>query len=125
MSTSVLIADDSAVVRAALARRLRAAGHVVVEQDCARTAKTVDTIGIACALLDFDLGDGDGAEVAEHLRRISPDLPIAFFTSTSTPEAQARARLFGPVFVKPDDLEEAVQWVGARVGERSKNRVDV
>lgn len=91
----------------------------MVEQDCARTAKTVDTSVIACALLDFDLGDGDGAEVAEHLRRSAPALPIAFFTSTSTPEAQARAKLFGPVFVKPDDLEAAVRWVGERVGERA------
>ena len=66
---------------------------------------------LACALLDLDLGDGLGTEIAERLRAGQGALPIAFFSSTSSPEVLAQAATFGPVFAKPDDLDEAIAWV--------------
>ena len=90
MSRRVLIADDSAVARVSVARRVRADGIEVVEHD---------------------LGDGLGTDVAEQLRAGQGALPIAFFTSTSTPEMLARAMTFGPVFAKPDQLDQAIDWV--------------
>src|SRR5437879_4667103 len=94
----VLIADDSAVARVAVAKRVRAEGREVVEEASARSASNVDASDIACALLDLDLGDGDGADVAGRLREKNGSLPIAFFTSSTTPEARARAAAIGPVF---------------------------
>jgi DNA-binding NarL/FixJ family response regulator len=111
MSARVLIADDSAVVRITVARRVRAAGLEVVEHDSAASASTVDALTLSCALLDFDLGDGFGTDVATKLRSIYGELPIAFFTSTSTPDVVERASAFGPVFAKPDELDAAVDWV--------------
>jgi DNA-binding response OmpR family regulator len=111
MSRRVLIADDSAVARVSVARRVRADGLEVEEQDSAAGASSVDTNGLACALLDLELGDGLGTDVAERLREGQGTLPIAFFTSTRTPEIVARAATFGPVFAKPDDLDEAVDWI--------------
>jgi CheY-like chemotaxis protein len=107
----VLIADDSAVARVSVARRVRAEGREVIEQDSAKSAGAVDATDLSCALLDLDLGDGDGTDVAARLRAGNGGLPIAFFTSTRTPDAVARASAIGPVFAKPDDLDAAVDWI--------------
>lgn len=107
----VLIADDSPVARVSVARRVRAAGLDVVEEESAAGASAVDASSLSCALLDLELGDGDGTEVAERLRASKEELPIAFFTSTRTPEVLARASTFGPVFAKPDELDQAIDWV--------------
>jgi CheY-like chemotaxis protein len=117
MGQRVLIADDSAVARVAVARRVRAAGLEVVERDSCASASTVDASTISCALLDFDLGDGFGVDVAARLRAIHGALPIAFFTSTSRAEVVERASAFGPVFTKPDELDAAIDWI-----ERSSRR---
>ena len=111
MSRRVLIADDSAVARVSVARRVRANGIVVEERDSVASASSVDVEGLACALLDLDLGDGLGTEIAARLRAGADALPIAFFSSTSSPEVLAQAATFGPVFAKPDELDLAVDWV--------------
>mgnify|MGYP001346111744 CR=1 FL=1 len=110
MPQRVLIADDSAVVRVTLARRARAAGFEVVEHDSCASASTVDASTLTCALLDFDLGDGFGVDVAARLRAGRAGLPIAFFTSSSGDDV-ARAAAFGPVFTKPHDLDAAIDWL--------------
>jgi CheY-like chemotaxis protein len=111
MPRRVLIADDSAVARVSVARRVRADGIDVVEQDSAAGASSVDATNLACALLDLDLGDGFGTDVAQRLRQGHDALPIAFFTSTQSPEVLERAATFGPVFTKPDQLDLAIAWV--------------
>jgi len=111
MSQRVLIADDSAVARVAVARRVRAAGFEVVEHDSCASASTVDATTIACALLDFDLGDGFGVDVAARLREEQATLPIAFFTSSSHADVVELASPFGPIFTKPDELDAAIDWV--------------
>ena len=74
-------------------------------------AAKLDAAHLTCALLDLELGDGLGTDVAELLRKGQTALPIAFFTSTRTPEVLARAAKFGPVFEKPDQLDQAIDWV--------------
>jgi CheY-like chemotaxis protein len=111
MSQRVLIADDSAVARVAVVRRVRAAGLEVVEHDSVASASTVDATTLTCALLDFDLGDGFGVEVATRLRQEHGALPIAFFTSSSTSELADRLSAFGPVFAKPDEIDAAIEWI--------------
>lgn len=110
MPQRVLIADDSAVARVTVVRRVRAEGFDVVEHDSCASASTVDGSTLACALLDFNLGDGFGVEVAERLRAAQESLPIAFFTASKS-EASERAAAFGPVFAKPDELDAAIDWV--------------
>jgi len=109
MGRRVLVADDSAVVRLTVARRVRAEGHDVVEADSVRAALAVDVSNIDCALLDLDLGDGFGTDVAEKL-----SVPFAFFTSEKSGDALERAKALGAVFAKPDQLEDAVAWVNGR-----------
>ena len=111
MPRRVLIADDSAVARFSLVKAVRAEGIEVEERDSATTAAAVDTSELACALLDLELGDGFGTEVAERLRETEDALPIAFFSSSLEPEVLEHARTFGPVFAKPAELDDALDWI--------------
>lgn len=111
MGARVLIADDSPVARVSVARRVRAEGREVIEEGSAKSASAVDANDLSCALLDLDLGDGDGTQVAARLRADNGGLPIAFFTSTKSGDSVRRASAIGPVFTKPDDLDAAVDWI--------------
>jgi two-component system response regulator FixJ len=108
---TVFVADDSALARRAIVRRVSAAGLVVVEGASAVLDAAVDVAGLSCALVDLDLGDGDGTQLASELRRRSPGLPIAFFTGGAPQELLARAAEFGPVFLKPAQLDQALAWI--------------
>ena len=105
--TCILIADDSAVVRLTVGRRLRAAGHEVVECASFAEASVFAVTGLACALLDFDLGDGRGIDIAPRLSLAG--IPLAFFTSEED-DLLDEARKLGPVFKKPADLDAAIAW---------------
>ncbi len=106
----MLIADDSPVTRYALERALRSAGIDALAASSLAEALRLDCAKVSCALLDLDLGDAQGTELAARLRERSPALPIAFFTASRAPQL---ARAFGPVFSKPEGLGEAVAWVAA------------
>jgi DNA-binding response OmpR family regulator len=113
VSHRVLVVDDSAVARVMVTRRVRAAGFEVVEHDSYASASSVDARTLACALLDFELGDGLGVDVAAHLRATQSTLPIAFFTSAASEELSRRTASFGPLFAKPHELELAIAWVAS------------
>jgi CheY-like chemotaxis protein len=107
----VLIADDSPLARDVVSKRLLASGLEALACESSADAKGRDPADIACALLDIDLGDGDGTSVAATFREACPDLPIAFFCGHATPEVAERARALGPLFEKPDELDSAIAWV--------------
>jgi two-component system response regulator RegA len=111
----VLVADDAPVARALLGRRLRALGVAFVEAASAAEARAIDATTVACALLDLELGDGSGADVAEALRAACPDVPIAFFSGGASSQDMARALALGKVFKKPDELEDALTWLTSQV----------
>ncbi len=108
---TALIADDTELARTAVVRRLSADGVSCVEASSAAAATAIDPSTICCALLDLDLGDGNGVDVAVALQKRAPGLRVAFFTAGSSPDILARATALAPVFGKPDDLERAVAWV--------------
>lgn len=97
-------------------RRLTGAGLEVRAGGSAADSRTLTMRGFACALLDLDLGDGNGVEVAELLRVHQPTLPVAFFSGGAASPVVERARGIGPIFRKPDELEQAIVWVLARAG---------
>jgi CheY-like chemotaxis protein len=109
----VLIVDDSAVARSVLANRVEAGGLEVAVSLSVAGSSAFEPDQIACALLDLDLGDGDGTQVAATLRALRPELPIAFFSGSVDPELLERARALGPVFSKPDDIDRAIAWIRA------------
>jgi two-component system, response regulator RegA len=92
-------------------QRLKAAGLQVYAGGSAADSRSVTVRGFACALLDLDLGDGDGVDVAELLRVHQPDLPVAFFSGGAAASVMAAAKAMGPVFRKPEELDLAIAWV--------------
>jgi len=106
---TVLLVDDSPAARHAIAKRLKAAGFDVLEAGSAADARTVDLAPFACAVVDVELGDGDGPTLAVELHAKRPDLPVAFFTATSTPDVHERAKGQGPVFTKPN-MDPLLAW---------------
>jgi two-component system response regulator RegA len=105
-----LLADDSAVARARVRDAMARHGVDVVEAASLAGARTVDARRLGGALLDLDLGDGSGVDLAAALRAARPDLPVAFFSSGADPKTTAAARALGPIFDKPAELDEAVAW---------------
>lgn len=80
------------------------------EAGSAQAARSVDPVTLACAILDLQLLDGDGTDVAAALVCRRPALAIAFFTSGAVPSLVESARCRGQVFLKPD-LAPLVAWV--------------
>jgi CheY-like chemotaxis protein len=106
----VLVVDDSALARRALSKALGAAGLAVHEESSVAAGASVDLGEMACAVLDLELEDGDGTEIATKLRASDPKFPIAFFSAGATPDVVEKARALGPVFSKSDGLPDAVAW---------------
>jgi DNA-binding response OmpR family regulator len=106
---TVLLVDDSAVARRAVARRLKAEGFEVREESSAAGARRADTSRITCAIIDLELVDGDGSDVAAALLGKRASLPVAFFTAGAPPSLLERARAHGPIFNKPD-VDAIVAW---------------
>ncbi|MCA9617148.1 MAG: response regulator, partial [Myxococcales bacterium] len=82
----VLVVDDECAVRTAARRILRRRGFVVEEASSALDALAVwKTRGPFDLLLtDERMGEGmSGAELAEHLRAVAPDLPVLLSSSHS------------------------------------------
>jgi len=113
---TVLLVDDSAVARHAVAKRLMVEGFVVHEAGSAAEARAVTLSGLDCAILDVDLPDGDGPSLATELRAARPALPIAFFTAGAAPDLVTRSQVHGPVFTKPA-LEPLIAWAHGATGK--------
>ncbi len=107
--TSVLLVDDSAVARHAVARRLAAEGLTVLEAGTAAEARAISLDGLACAILDVELPDGDGPALAAELRSARPGLPIAFFTAGASPDLVTLSQAYGPVYMKPS-VDPLIAW---------------
>ena len=110
---SVLLVDDSPVALRALASRLALEGFEVREAGSLQSARSLDAPALArvgCAVIDLELADGDGTDLAQALVSRRPMLPVAFFTTGATPSLVESARARGPVFLKPD-LAPVVAWV--------------
>jgi CheY-like chemotaxis protein len=96
-------------VRRALARRLASEGFVVCEASSAADVRDSDPSLLACAVIDLELPDGDGPDLAATLRNARGSLPLAFFTASTAAQLRERARAYGPVFDKPN-LDAVVAW---------------
>jgi len=107
---TVLLVDDSPLARRVIARRLLAEGFQVREEPTAAAARAVDAMSLACAVVDLELPDGDGTDLAAALLTRRPSLPLAFFTAGASAALVERARAHGPVFTKPQ-LEPLVAWI--------------
>jgi signal transduction histidine kinase len=100
----VLVADDERGLRRACARELAAAGLAVAEAASRASALEIveaDPKRIVAAIIDRDLGDGSGEDVARRLRALNPS---AFVVETSGADVEG-------VLEKPFDLSALIERV--------------
>jgi len=125
MSTTVLIVDDSKLARIVAAKALSALQPEWQRVEAGSAAEAHDIVAkhqVDVALIDFNMADKDGLELATELRRVHPDLPIAIITANIQDEIIARARAINATFVPKPITKEGLEGFvsGAALRLRSK-----
>jgi CheY-like chemotaxis protein len=106
-TTRALIVEDDPVVARSLARRLLREGYTVSLAGTCRAARAAGG-GFRVAILDLDLPDGNGTDLADELLRLSAVRNIVFYTGSLDAAQRERASLFGHVIDKTQDLQQLV-----------------
>ena len=103
-----LIVDDDPVVARSIARRLLREGYTVSLAQTCRGARAAGP-GFQLAILDLDLPDGSGVDLADQLLRLGAVRGVIFYTGSLDDALRDRALGFGTVIDKARDLEEVIQ----------------
>lgn len=106
-ATRALIVEDDPVVARSIARRLLRDGYTVSLAQTCRAARAAGA-GFHVAVLDLDLPDGSGADLADELSRLGAVRQFVFYTGSLDRAQRERAATFGSVFDKASDLEDVV-----------------
>lgn len=80
MAAKILVLEDSIVILKLVSSILKSKGYQIIECQSVAEAKAVSD-HIALAILDYQLPDGDGLEVARHLKLKNPSLPLMLLTA--------------------------------------------
>jgi len=111
---TILVVDDSSVMRKIVIRSLRQAGYgdhpVEQAEDGAEGLEKAKAVTPSVILSDWNMPNMNGLEFLDALRAESINTPFGFVTSESTAEQKAQAMASGAQFLlsKPftaDDLE--------------------
>jgi DNA-binding NtrC family response regulator len=107
-AATILIVDDDALLRHALAERFGDDGYDIVESATAAEAIEAISPDIDLALLDFHLPDGDGLSILGTLKERTPDTVVIMMTAFSSVENAVAAMKLGAFHYvnKPFDLDE-------------------
>ncbi len=112
MPVTVLIIDDSKLARIVAGKALAELqpGWRKVEAGSAAQALEIVAAGTPdVALIDFNMTEKDGLELASELRVLYPDMPIAIITANIQDEIIARAREIGAGFVSKPVTAEGLE----------------
>lgn len=125
MPPTALIIDDSKLARIVSGRalaELQPDWHRVEANGAAEALAIIGERPIDLALVDFNMPDKDGLELAAELRAMFPTMPIAIITANIQDEVIARARAVNATFVaKPVTTEGLRGFVsGAALRLRSR-----
>lgn len=102
MPFTVLIVDDSKLARIVAGKAitsLQPEWHKVEAGSGAQARDVLDSTAVDIALIDFNMAEQDGLELAGQIRAERPDMPIAIITANIQDEIIARAREIGAAFI--------------------------
>ncbi|MGM0449394.1 MAG: response regulator transcription factor [Pseudomonadota bacterium] len=122
---TVLIVDDDAALRQALALLFSSAG--LASRSFASGGELLAApkpTGPACVLLDLSLPDLDGLEVQKRLHRVSPGIPVIFLTGYGDVPVAVQALKYGAIdfFQKPDfDHQRLLQTIQQALVDHQAN----
>ena len=112
MAITVLIVDDSKLARIVAAKTLAALQPEweKVEASNAQEALTIlSERKIDVAMIDFNMPEKDGLELAGEIRSNHPTMPIAVITANVQDEVIARARQVNATFVSKPLTEDGLR----------------
>jgi len=119
----VLVLEDDPLVRRGLSRALRVAGHAVVAVERCSGVRGL-AHGFDVAILDLELPDGSGVEVASELLAIGATDGVVFFSGAGDPVLLRRAQRLGAVVAKSGNLKpllEAIDDSQRRLAKRPRH----
>jgi two-component system chemotaxis response regulator CheY len=109
---SILVVDDSAMLRKQVGGALRRAGFDVVEAADGRTALDIvrAAADITCVICDVNMPWMTGVEFVEELAKLEARPPVLMLTSESKPDLVERAMAAGAIgwLTKPCNPEHVV-----------------
>jgi CheY-like chemotaxis protein len=113
----VLLVEENAALRTMMGAALQAHGYAVVEaEDGASALRLATERAPALVLLDCNLPDMDGFEVARRLRSVAPSVPVIGIAGwAQANEARVLTAGFLDVLVKPVDTSRLVESVQRHV----------
>lgn len=119
MSANVILVEDHASFRNAMALLLQREGLKVIGQaGTLAEARQLLTSDTNVAVVDLSLPDGSGIELIQELRELNPESITLVLSASIDPEAEASALKAGAAEAlhKTDGIIEVVQAVKAAVG---------
>ena len=116
LAQRLLVVEDDVTVARALSRTLARRGFsVAIARSC--TAARSLTQSFDFAVLDLDLPDGNGVDLARSLMDCEKVPSVLFFTGSRDPALLARARVLGPVIMKTSGNGEVLSLLGRLMPE--------
>lgn len=112
MSIIVLIVDDSKLARIVAGKALAQLQPEWQKLEAGSAQQALEVIGGQTpdiALIDFNMAEKNGLELAGELRVLLPDMPIAIITANIQDEIIARAREIGAAFVAKPVTADALE----------------
>ncbi len=108
----ILIVEDDGPLRKVLSRYLQAAGYIVIEASNFLEAATKITIKPDLMILDINLPDGTGWNVADWLASFTEPVPVIVMSGETHPSPQQLQKFKPEAFLaKPFDVETLLSLV--------------
>ncbi len=111
MTVTVLVVDDSKLARIVAGKAIAALQPDWTRVEAGSAADALTLVGsqhIDVAILDFNMPDKDGLELASELRSAHPHMPIAVITANVQDEIVARVRALNATFVAKPVTQDAL-----------------
>jgi len=112
VAITVLIVDDSKLARIVAGKTLAALQSEWERVEAGNAQEALEVLRerkIDLAMIDFNMPDRDGLELAAEIRTIDPTMPIAVITANIQDEVIARAREVNATFVSKPLTEDGLR----------------
>jgi len=127
MTVAVLVVDDSKLARIVVGKAIAALQPEWSRCEAGSAAEALSLMGgrsVDVVILDYNMPDRNGLDLAEELRGRFPEMPIALATANVQDEIIARARAVDVAFVPKPVTEDGLRGFlsAAALQLRSRSR---